>query len=105
MLAISSDRSYTRKRQSVLEELAVIAFADKIQCMREKKDKKGRGRPATGRTPSVTIFARVPPQLAEALEMYLNGLRPKPSTTAVVIAALEDFLQAKGFWPLKQPKE
>jgi hypothetical protein len=80
----------------------MVAFADKIQGMSQKKDKKPRGRPATGRTPSITIFARVPPQLAEALEAYLDSLRPKPSTTAVVIAALEDFLQAKGFWPLKE---
>jgi hypothetical protein len=80
----------------------VIALADKIQGMSQKKDKKNPGRPATGRTPSVTIFSRVPPPLAEALEAYLDSLRPKPSTTAVVIAALEDFLQEKGFWPPKE---
>jgi hypothetical protein len=62
------------------------------------KGKKRVGRPSTGRTPTVTIFARVPPALAEALEAYLDSLRPKPTTTAVMIAALEDFLQAKGFW-------
>jgi hypothetical protein len=66
--------------------------------MSKDKDKKGRGRPATGRTPSVTIFARVPPPLAEALEAYLDSLRPKPTTTAIVITALEDFLAAKGYW-------
>lgn len=78
----------------------MIAFADKIHGMKDKKPKKTRGRPATGRSPSVTIFARVPPQLAKAFEAYLESLRPKPSSTAVVIAALEDFLQGKGFWPL-----
>jgi hypothetical protein len=74
--------------------------------MSEKGKKgKGRGRPSTGRTPTTTIFARVPPPLAEALEAYLEGLRPKPTTTAVVIAALEDFLEAKGYWPLSERED
>jgi hypothetical protein len=33
------------------------------------------------------------------MEAYLDSLRPKPTTTAVVIAALEDFLQSNGYWP------
>jgi hypothetical protein len=67
---------------------------------RMSKDKKKKpGRPATGRTPTETIFARVPPELADALNRCLKSLRPKPNTTAVVIAALEDFLASRGFWP------
>jgi hypothetical protein len=89
--------------RQTLEELAMVAATTKIHGM--SKDKKGRGRPATGRTPSVTIFARVPPALSEALDAYLESLRPKPTTTGVMIAALEDFLQAKGFWPVKGGKE
>jgi hypothetical protein len=52
--------------------------------------------------PGDDLFARVPPPLAEALGAYLESLRPKPTTTAVVIAALEDFLEDKGFWPFSR---
>jgi hypothetical protein len=71
----------------------VVATIDRMG-----KEKKKRGRPATGRTPTETIFARVPPELSQALDNYLESLRPQPKTTAVVIAALEDFLAARGFW-------
>ena len=80
--------------------MTATATPVRIGGMSEKKKKQGRGRPSTGRTPTSTIFARVPPPLAKALDVYLDSLRPKPTTTAVVIAALEDFLQAKGYWPL-----
>lgn len=58
-----------------------------------------RGRPATGRAPTETVFARVKPELAAALNAYIKSLRPEPKITAVVVAALEDFLASKGFWP------
>jgi hypothetical protein len=40
--------------------------------------------------------------LSEALEAYLDTLRPRPTTTAIMITALEDFLAEKGFWPPKK---
>jgi hypothetical protein len=82
-----------------MEALAVPQGRATIGGMSKDKKKPGRGGPATGRSPFVAVFARVPPPLAQALEGYRNTLRPKPTATAVVVAALEDFLQAKGFWP------
>jgi hypothetical protein len=70
--------------------------------MSEKKKGKaggrGPGRPP-GRVPSVTIFARVPPALGEALEAYVEATRPKTTNTAVVELALERYLSEVGFWP------
>lgn len=77
---------------------------DTIPDMAKKKP-NGPGRPATGRKPTITIYARVRPELGEALEAYLASLRPRPTGTAVLEAALEDFLQGKGFWPPPQTKQ
>jgi hypothetical protein len=85
------------------EMLAMPPATDTIDRVADRDKKKGRGRPPTGRTPTVTVFARVPPPLAQALDAYLDSLRPQPTTTAVVVAALEDFLQARGFWSPPPP--
>ncbi len=61
------------------------------------------GRPATGRKPTRTIFARVPPYLGDALDVYLDGLRIRPNLTAVVIKALEEFLRGEGALPTDAP--
>jgi hypothetical protein len=79
------------------EGIAMNSGAATIDRMADKDKKKRPGRPATGRSPSVTVFARVPPPLADLLEAYLDSLRPRPTTTAVVVAALEDFLAARGY--------
>lgn len=45
------------------------------------------------------VFAYVPQELRDALDDYLNKTKPKPSLTAAIETALEEFLQARGFWP------
>jgi hypothetical protein len=84
----------------------VAQIADTLPGMTKKNNKPGgktggkkRGRKPTGRTPYVTVYVRVRPELAKALEDYRSSLRPKPTQNAVAETALEDFLTAKGFWP------
>lgn len=72
-----------------------------IGVMPKKKDSSDGKKP--NRTPAVTIFARIKPRLGRALEDYINSVRPRTSTTAVLEAALEDFLSVQGFWPPKTP--
>ena len=40
----------------------------------------------------------VSPKLLEAIDAYIESLRPEPSRTAVWQVAMEDFLAAHGFW-------
>jgi hypothetical protein len=63
-----------------------------------KKPRRKPGRPQ-GRTPSVTIFARINPELAKVLQAYIDGVKPKTTTTAVVELALERYLTEVGHWP------
>lgn len=70
-----------------------------------KNDPLKRGRPATGKTPTTTVYARVRPELGKALDAYLADQRPEPTVTRVVETALEDFLEAKGYWPPPEPSE
>src|SRR5262249_25900156 len=95
---------------STSEVLAMSSNGSTILDMPAKKSssKKGSrksaaGRPATGRTPTTTLFARGPPELGEALDAYLDSLRPQPRPTAVVRVALEEYLRSKGFWPWPPP--
>jgi hypothetical protein len=37
--------------------------------------------------------------LLEALERYIATTRPRPTTTAVLVAALEEYLASRGEWP------
>jgi hypothetical protein len=70
------------------------------------KKKSDKADKAQGRSPSYTVFARIAPELGEALDKYLASIRPKPTTTAVVETALEDFLAKAGFWkPPEQAEE
>lgn len=41
------------------------------------------------------------PELFEAMADYIASTRPQLTDTQVLTTALEDFLQAKGFWPPK----
>lgn len=45
------------------------------------------------------IMAYLPPDLGHALASYMESLRPQPDKSAVLRAAIEDFLEGKGFWP------
>lgn len=72
--------------------------------MTEKRKKTGgKKRPPQGRSPSVTVFARVSPELGSALDAYIEGTRPRTDKTAVVALALEEYLTKVGFWPPPAP--
>ena len=58
-----------------------------------------RRRAKCGRTPAHTIFARIEPDLGEALNDYLAQHRPKTTRTAILALALEEALRKAGFWP------
>ncbi len=62
-----------------------------------------RGRPRVPRKEPVVFYARGTTAHGRAIEAYLASLRPKPSTTAVILVALEEFLERKGFWPPPPP--
>lgn len=64
-----------------------------------KKKPTDEGKKPHGRSPNYTVFARVPPELGEALEAYISSLRPRPSMTAVLTSFIEDGLAKVGFWP------
>lgn len=76
----------------------MVVAADTILNVANKKGKPGR---PTGRKPTDTIFARVPPELGKAIDDYLGTLRPQPTLTAVVKVAIEEYLERHGFWPPK----
>lgn len=65
--------------------------------------KKDQSKPAPGRPPAdppkgKRMSLRLRADLDESLTAYLDSLRPRPTDTAAIEAALEDFLRAKGFW-------
>ena len=60
--------------------------------------KKDKGSQPQGRSPHYTVYGRLPPKLGKALEEYIAQTRPRPTTTSVLILAIEELLAAKGFW-------
>lgn len=75
------------------------AIADTFAGMAKKKPTTKRGRPPTGgRTPAITIFARVSPELGKALNDYVDGIKPKTTLAAVVSLAVEEYLARVGHW-------
>jgi hypothetical protein len=57
------------------------------------------------RSPSRVVFARISPALGEALDRYIDSLRPRPTMTSVLEVMVEDYLKSKGFWPPQEPVE
>jgi hypothetical protein len=70
-----------------------------IRGMKKRKPSGKKPDQPRGRSPSEAIFVRINPGLGKALESYMNGVRPKTTRTAVIEAALEEFLAARGHWP------
>lgn len=58
--------------------------------------KKKQGRPRTGVTPTVALFARVRPSVAAALREHVAGVQPKTTVGAVVSLAIEQYLARAG---------
>jgi hypothetical protein len=83
-----------------MNNAAVLEVSDagsKMPGMDDKKRKKP-GRPP-GRKTSATVYARVDPELEGAIDAYIQAQRVQPTQTAVVIVALQEFLEKEGFWP------
>jgi hypothetical protein len=64
-----------------------------------KKKPKGDGVPKPNRSPSYSLYARISPELGEALNRYVDSLRPRPSLASVLEVFIEDSLAKAGFWP------
>ena len=47
------------------------------------------------------MTVELPVELVEAVETFINTHRPKTSKTAIVEAALEEYLTKLGYWPAK----
>lgn len=61
-------------------------------------ESRGPGRPPAEKPRVRRLSVRLRPDLADSLAAFLASLRPQPSETSVIEAALEDYLQGKGFW-------
>ena len=49
-----------------------------------------------GRRSAHTVFARINLELGDRLAAYLESTKPRPSVTAVIETALEEFLEKRG---------
>lgn len=66
----------------------------------EKKDKKKIGRPLADE-PTVSVSARIPQHVYDALMEIVEEARPKVTGSAVICDALEIYLRQKGKLPRK----
>jgi hypothetical protein len=66
---------------------------------KKRKDASGnRGRKPPQRT-GKPLNVWIASELRDALDAYVEGIRPKTTQTAVVSLILEDYLAKHGFWP------
>jgi hypothetical protein len=63
--------------------------------------KRSKGEPRH-RNPRKAFHAS--PELFDAMAAYIAATKPLPTDTQVLITALEEFLEKRGFWP-PNPKE
>ena len=75
------------------------ATANMPNMAREKKNqpKDETGKPK--RRPSVTLYARVEPELGRIFNEHVDTLRPKTSTQAMIEHLIEQYLRDQGLWP------
>jgi hypothetical protein len=74
----------------------------KIPGMAKKKpdkDKRGPGRPPSGRRPFSTVYGRVDPSVSEALSAFIADKVPRTTINAVIELALVRYLESEGYWP------
>jgi len=57
----------------------------------------------TTRAPPITLCAGVDPDLGQAFNEYVDSLRPKTTTHAVIEMLIERYLTESGMWPSAQP--
>ena len=76
------------------------AAAATMPDMARKKTTSDQSQPGKpNRRPSVTLFARVDPALGQAFNEYVDSLRPRTSTQAVLEMLIEQHLTQLGRWP------
>lgn len=75
--------------------------ADAITRMSKKKPPGEGG--AQKRSPAVTVYARLPPELGKAFNRHIDTLRPRASAQAVVEMLVERWLTEEGKWPPPPP--
>jgi len=46
-----------------------------------------------------------PDSVLKAIDEYIKSTHPKVSKKALIMAALKDFLEPKGFWPEEDPDD
>jgi len=71
-----------------------------IECMSRRKPNSKRSLGVDRHTKPRLAF-HLEPELHEAFRIYVDGLQPQSSDTAVLVLALERYLQSVGFWPPK----
>lgn len=79
--------------------VTVLGVAKSTKPPEEGEGPRKPGRPATGRKPTYILYARIQPRLGAAFEAYIEATKPKPSQTAALELALEEFLTSRSFWP------
>jgi hypothetical protein len=64
-----------------------------------KKTSSGASGRKPNRRPSVTLYARVEPQLGQAFKDYVDSLRPRTDVQAVIEMLIEQHLKGLSLWP------
>ena len=74
-----------------------------LSCMAKKQPKPAQTQPATGRSPVVNV--RLGHERERSLAIFIAAQKVPPDKTAVILAALDKFLQAENLLPPKRPAE
>lgn len=74
-----------------------------LSDMAKKPNKPAIPQPAPGRSPVINL--RLGHDLERALAMFIAAQKVPPDKTAVIVAAVQKFLEAENLWPPKHPTE
>lgn len=96
------DKSFKVKHLRQMETLAMAASFGTISSMAKKKttDTAEEKKPGT-----VVVYGRIPSDMNEILQKYVDGFRPKTSVSALIQMLLEDHLREKNLWPSPEQSE
>jgi hypothetical protein len=70
-----------------------------------KKDPESKRSQGRDRHTKPRVAFHLSQELLDALERYCSTTRPRPGKSATLVAALEEFLAAQGFWPPPAPPQ
>lgn len=80
--------------------MPLMAKAPKKKKTRDRKpDPNSKRSLGVDRHTKPRVVFHVEQALMDAMIAYRQSASPKPSLTAALVAATQDFLRAKGFWP------